>query len=141
MTVFLDTAVILYAAGAAHPMRQACRELIDGVVNGRLDATVSVEVVQEILHRFSLSDRWATGTAMAEAALDLFALVLPITDQIMRRMPALFSEYEGLSARDLVHVATCLEVGIDVIVSPDRGFDQVEGLQRLDPADAPGALL
>jgi len=141
LTVFIDTAVIMYAAGASHPMRQPCRELIDGVVEGRLDATVSVEVVQEILHRFSGSGRREVGVTMAEAALDLFAPVLPITDRVMRHMPALFAEYEELSARDLVHVATCREVGIDVIVSPDRGFDAVEGLQRLDPTDAPGALL
>lgn len=141
MTVFFDTGVIMYAAGASHPMRQPCRELIDAVVDGRLDATVSVEVVQEILHRFSSSGRREVGVAMAESALDLFAPVLPITDRIMRRMPPLFAEYEDLSARDLVHVATCREVGIDVIVSPDRGFDQIEGLQRIDPADASVALL
>ena len=141
MTVFVDTGVIMYAAGAPHPMRAPCRDLIEAVVDGRLDAAVSVEVVQEIFHRFSSSGRREVGVAMAEAALDLFAPVLPITDRIMRRMPGLFAEYHDLSARDLVHVATCLEVGIDVIVSPDRGFDAVAGLQRLDPTDAPGALL
>lgn len=40
-----------------------------------------------------------------------------------------------------MHVATCREVGIEIIVSLDRGFDSVEGLQRIDPADAPAALL
>ena len=141
MTVFLDTAVILYAAGAAHPMRQPSRDLVDAVVGGRLDASVSAEVVQEILHRFSASGRRDIGAAMAEATLDLFAPVLPITDRIMRHMPALFAEYETMSARDLVHVATCREVGIEIIVSPDRGFDQVEGLQRVDLADAGAALM
>lgn len=141
MTVFFDTAVVMYAAGGPHPMRQSSRDLIDAVVNGRLDATVSAEVVQEILHRFSASGRRDVGTAMAEATLDLFAPVLPITDRIMRRMPTLFTEYGDLSARDLVHVATCREVGIEIIVSPDRGFDQIEGLERLDPTEAPASLL
>ncbi|MDF1597589.1 MAG: PIN domain-containing protein [Acidimicrobiia bacterium] len=107
----------MFAAGASHPMRQPCRELIDAVVDGRLDAAVSLEVVQEILHRFSGSGRRDVGAAMAKAILDLFAPVLPITERMMRRMPALFAEYEDLSARDLVHVATCMEVRIDVIVS------------------------
>jgi predicted nucleic acid-binding protein len=56
-------------------------------------------------------------------------------------MPAQCTEYEDLSARDLVHAATCREAGIEIIVSPDRGFDQNEGLQRVDPVDAPAALL
>jgi predicted nucleic acid-binding protein len=141
MTVFLDTAVIMYAAGGPHAMRQASKELIDAVVDGRLDATVSAEVVQEILHRFSASGRRDVGTAMAEATLDLFSPVLPITDRIMRRMPTLFAEYDDLSARDLVHVASCADVGIEIIVSPDRGFDKVEGLQRVDLGDAGAALL
>jgi predicted nucleic acid-binding protein len=141
VTVFFDTAVVMYAAGGPHTMQRPSRELIDAVADGRLDATVSAEVVQEILHRFSASGRRDIGTAMAEATLDLFSPVLPITDRIMRRMPTLFAEYEELSARDLVHVAACREVGIEIIVSPDRGFDQVEGLQRLDPTEALNALL
>lgn len=78
---------------------------------------------------------------MAATTLDLFAPVLPVTDGVMRRMPELFLEYPDMTARDLVHVATCLSVGIDLIVSPDRGFDQVTDLKRLDPMDAPRALL
>ena len=141
MTVFLDTAVIMYAAGGLHPLREPCRVLIDAVGDGSLDATVSAEVVQEILHRFSASGRRDIGSAMAATTLDLFAPVLPVTDGVMRRMSELFLEYPDMAARDLVHVATCLSVGIDLIVSPDRGFDHVADLQRLDPADAPRALL
>lgn len=36
---------------------------------------------------------------------------------------------------DLVHVATCLEDGIDTIVSPDTGFDQVPEIERVAPDD------
>ena len=43
-------------------------------------------------------------------------------------------EISGLSARDVVHVATCVHEGITEIVSPDRGFDQVAEVRRIDPA-------
>ena len=59
----------------------------------------------------------------------------------MRAMPDLFLEYPALTARDLVHVATCRVHGIDLIISPDRGFDGIGGITRIDPADAPGSLL
>jgi predicted nucleic acid-binding protein len=36
-----------------------------------------------------------------------------------------------------VHVATCLQEGISEIVSPDRGFDTVSEIRRIDPADHP----
>lgn len=141
MTVFIDTAVIMYAGGSDHPMQQPCRELLTAVVHRRLEAVTSVEVIQEILHRFTAIDRRKTGMRMAESALDIFAPVLPINEAIMRRMPTLIGTYDQLSARDLVHVATCQSVGIELIVSPDRGFDAIEGLQRLDPVDVAGSLL
>ena len=73
---------------------------------------------------------------MAEAALDIFGPVLPITDSVMRRMTDLVITYEELAARDLVHVATCADANVDMILSPDRGFDAVDRLARVDPMDA-----
>ncbi len=140
MSAFFDTAVIMYAAGRPHPLRSPCRRLVEAVVDQRLDGVTSAEVIQEILHWFSTGDR-AVGAAMAESALDIFAPVLGVTDAVMREMPGLFRRYPALTARDLVHVATCRAHGIGVIVSPDRGFDEIDGLSRIDPADAPDRLL
>jgi predicted nucleic acid-binding protein len=136
MTVFIDTAVIMYAAGAEHPLRDPCRRLLEHVVEGRLEAVTSVEVIQEILHRFTALRRPEVGAEMARDALDLFAPVLPVTHAVMRRMPDLVERHATLAARDVVHVATCLEEGISEIVSPDRGFDSVPGIRRLDPVEA-----
>ena len=41
-----------------------------------------------------------------------------------------------LDAADACHAATALHREIPVLVSPDRGFDTVEGLRRLDPVEA-----
>lgn len=136
MTVFLDTAVLLYAAGGEHPLREPCRRLLRRVADGELEAVTSAEVVQEILHRFTRIGQPQVGSALARASLDLLAPVLPLTHSLMRRVPDLVDRYPRLAARDLVHVATCLHEGIAAIVSPDRGFDGVDGLRRIDPADA-----
>ena len=53
----------------------------------------------------------------------------------MRRVPDLARKYPSLTARDLVHVATCVHEGITDLISPDRGFDQVAEVRRIDPAD------
>ncbi len=133
MTLFLDTAVFMYAGGREHPLRAPCRAILERVVAGALEATTSAEVVQEILHRFVAIGRPEVGAAMARDVLDAFEPVLPVTHGVMRRMPDLLGRYPALSARDLVHVATCLEEGIEAIVSPDRGFDQVPEIRRIDP--------
>ena len=134
--VFLDTAVIMYAAGRPHRLRDPSRAIIRGVAEGRLQAVISAEVIQEILHRFVAIRRTDVGASIARDALDLFAPVVPITHDVMNRMPGLVTRYPDLAARDLVHVATCLELGINEIISPDRGFDAVTEVRRIAIEDA-----
>ncbi|MGH2837112.1 MAG: type II toxin-antitoxin system VapC family toxin, partial [Thermoleophilaceae bacterium] len=136
VTVFIDTAVIMYAAGSDHPLKRPCQRVLTRVADGELDAAVSVEVVQEIVHRFTALRRREQGASIARDALDLFAPVLPITHATIRRLPELVERHPALAARDLVHVATCLEEGIVEIISPDRGFDAVPEVRRIDPTAA-----
>jgi hypothetical protein len=133
VTLFIDSAVIMYAAGADHPLREPCRQIINAIADGRTSAVTSTEVIQEILHRHLSQRRPEIGRAQAQEALDLFAPVVPITHALMRRLPGLTDRYPNLHARDLVHVATCIHEGITEIVSPDKGFDQVSEVKRIDP--------
>lgn len=135
MTVFIDTAVPMYAAGANHPMRDPCLRILKLISQGDLDGVTSTEVVQEIAHRFLSVRRPEIAARLATDVLDMFAPVLPITHALMRRVPDLALRYPSLDARDLVHVATCIHEGITEIVSPDRAFDQVAEVRRIDPAE------
>lgn len=135
MTVFIDTAVPMYAAGGNHPLRVPCGRILAMIKRGDLDAVTSIEVVQEIAHRFLSIRRPEMAMRLASDVLDLFAPVLPVTHAVMRRLPDLIEQYPSLAARDLVHIATCLHEGITAIVSPDHGFDQVAELRRIDPAE------
>jgi uncharacterized protein len=135
VTAFLDTAIFMYASGGEHPLRGPCKAILRGVADGRLDATTSAEVVQEILHRFVAIRRLEDGVAMAREVLRGFGPVLSVSHAVMSREPDLVERYPTLTARDLVHVATSHEEGIDRIVSPDTGFDMVADLRRVDPTD------
>jgi predicted nucleic acid-binding protein len=140
VTIFIDTAILMYAGGSEHPLREPSRAVLRAAVEGRLEAVTSVEVVQEILHRYIAIRRLDAGVAMARETIAAFGPLLPITHAVVERMPGLVERYPALSARDLVHVATCLEEGISAIVSPDRGFDSVSEIRRLDPTEASGML-
>jgi predicted nucleic acid-binding protein len=139
-TPFIDTAVLMYAAGAEHPLRAPCRRVMLAIGSGTLAAVTSVEVVQELLHRFIAIRRVEIGRQLASDAMDTFAPVLPISHALMRRVPDLAARYPTLAARDLVHVATCVHEGITEIVSPDRAFDQVAEVRRLDPVELAAQL-
>jgi predicted nucleic acid-binding protein len=47
----------------------------------------------------------------------------------------LYAAHPRLTARDAFFAAFALARGIGVILSPDRDFDEVPGLQRVDPSD------
>jgi uncharacterized protein len=133
VTYFVDTTVLMYAAGSAHPLRDPCRRIVEAIGAGTIDATTSVEVIQEILHR-GISIRRVEGSVdLATRTLDLFAPVLPITHALIRRIPDLAHRYPSLDARDLVHVATCVHEGITQIISADLAFDKVAEVKRVDP--------
>ena len=135
MTIFVDTSVIMYAAGNDHPMREPCAAIMRAIDARSVEAVTSVEVVQEILHRFLAVRRPDIADALARSTLDTFAPVLPITHALMRRVPDLARRYPTLAARDLVHLATCIHEGIAEIISTDRGFDEVSEVRRIPPEE------
>lgn len=136
-----DTAVFVYARGTEHPYRQPCRELVDAARTGRLRGEGSVEIVQEYAH--ILIRRGLPRAAVRDDARDVAALFRAheFDEPDLAKALALIAEHPEIGMRDAVHAATALRRGIEVIVSPDRGFDAVHGLERLDPAAALDRLL
>jgi uncharacterized protein len=128
----------MYAGGGPHALREPSSDIIRSVRDGLIDGVISAEVVQEILHRFMSIRRPELGIEIARLTMDAFAPVLPITHALMRRVPDLAARYPNLSARDVVHVATCIHEGITEILTPDRGFDQVAEIRRIDPMSFAG---
>ena len=135
MTSFIDAAIFMYTVGTDHPLREPSRRILTAVSEGELEGVTSVEVVQEVLHRYRAIGRAAAGVALATEIMDLCAPVLPVTHAVMRLTAQLATRYPALSSRDLVHVATCVIEGIGTIITADAGFDQVTEVRRIDPRE------
>lgn len=134
--VLLDTAVVVYALGREHPYREPCRAIMGRIRDGDLIASASVELVHELAH-FLLRRGLPRSLALRHAR-DA-AEMCDLHDFERRDLPlalTLLAEHERLDVRDAVFAATALNRGIDGILSPDRAFDAVPGLDRIDPADA-----
>jgi uncharacterized protein len=134
--IVLDTTVLVYAKGTAHPLRDPCRRLIAAIAERKLDATTTVEVVQEFVHvraqRRERSDAVALGCDYA----DLLAPLLTVGDEHLRRGLSLFERGERLGAFDAVLAATALEVGASALVSADGAFASIAGLPRVIPDES-----
>jgi len=135
MRVFLDTNIFLYAAGQAHPQRDACARVLRRVARGALDATANSEVIQEILYVLVRRGRGEDGVALARHVAALFPDPLPVTGEDMRRACDLIERYPKLPVRDAVHAATMLGNGLEQVISVDEDFDQVREIRRVAPDD------
>lgn len=136
MRFLFDTSVFVYARGAEHQHREPCRDLVRLAAQGVLAGEASVELIQEYAH--ILRRRGLEGRRVREQARDVAALcsLHDFGEDDLRLALNLVATHPALRVRDAVHAATALRRGISVIVSPDRDFDGIAGLERLDPHDA-----
>ncbi|NIV33373.1 MAG: PIN domain-containing protein [Anaerolineae bacterium] len=131
----LDVNVPMYAAGQAHPYKEACVWVMTEVAEGRFPVAMDAETVQEILYRYGGLQQWETGFALASSLLDLVPTVYPVSLDVIRLTLDLFRQYapQGVKARDLIHVAVMQDQGLTRIISTDRHFDRIAGIVRVDP--------
>jgi len=131
--ILLDTTVLVYAKGQNHALREPCRELIQAIAERRIEATTTVEVVQEFVHvrarRRDRSDAAALGRDYAE----LLSPLLNVTAQDLTNGLALFERTQDLGAFDAVLAASVARNGISAVVSADRGFARIPEISHVVP--------
>jgi predicted nucleic acid-binding protein len=130
---FIDTNVFIYAAGAPHPYKEPCREILRKVGAGSLDGTTNAEVLQELLYVLGRRTERKIARSVVENVIKLIPDLLSIGAPELELAAQLLEKHETLSARDVVHIASMRLHGIRNVVSFDRHFDGVDGIRRLEP--------
>jgi uncharacterized protein len=131
--ILLDTTVLVYAKGQDHALREPCRELIQAIAERRIEATTTVEVVQEFVHvRARHRDR-SDAAALGRDYAELLSPLLNVTAQDLTNGLALFERTQDLGAFDAVLAASVARNGISAVVSADRGFARVPEISHVVP--------
>jgi hypothetical protein len=125
----------MYAAGAPHPLREACRFALERAVNLRIALVTDSEVLQELLHRYFAIRKPDVAQSIYRAATQLCDDVLPVEEKHTARALELLLQYRKLSARDAIHIATMEGAGMRRLLSTDTDFDGVSEVDRVDPRD------
>ena len=133
MRTFIDTNIFLYAAGGSHPRRAKCIQVLQNLAEGKLDATINSEIVQEILYVLSRRGRLDDALTLASHMSSLFPDLLPVTRGDILEACNLLRLYPHLPVRDAIHAATMIRNGITQIISVDEDFDQIDGIRRIEP--------
>lgn len=131
--ILLDTTVLVYAKGQDHPLRDPCRDLIDAIAERHIEATTTIEVIQEFVHvrarRRGRTDAAGLGRDYAE----LLSPLLQLTVKDLNVGLALFERTEKLGAFDAVLAACATRAGAKAFVSADIGFASVPGIAHVIP--------
>jgi predicted nucleic acid-binding protein len=131
--IVLDTTVLVYAIGAEHPLRDPCRRLVDAIGAGHVEATTTVEVIQELVHVRARRRSRADAARQGRSCAALLAPLIRPTSEDLADGLALFEAHDGLGAFDAVLAASALARGADALVSADEAFAVVPGLVTLGP--------
>jgi hypothetical protein len=131
--IIVDTTVLAYAVGEEHPLREPCRRLLAAHAAGTIEATTTVEVLQEFAHvraRRRTREDAVKVTRLYAAALDPIVTTAADLDAGL----SLFERHPELGAFDAVLAAVALGRGAEALVSADRAFASVAELPWIDPA-------
>jgi predicted nucleic acid-binding protein len=131
--IILDTTVLAYAVGEEHPLREPCRRLLAAHASGTIEATTTVEVLQEFAHvraRRRTREDAVNLTRLYVVALDPMVTTTADLDAGL----SLFQGHPELGAFDAVLAGVALARGAEALVSADRAFASVPDLPWIDPA-------
>ena len=120
----------MYLVGAPHPHKTRARELLDELFDANERLVSDVEVLQEILHRYTALDR----RDAVQPAFDVLTAIVdeffPLDAEDLERAKRIVLT-TNLSARDSLHLAVMRHQGVDRILTFDTDFDDLDDISRL----------
>ena len=131
--IYVDANIPMYVAGKDHPLRAVCQQAFALIARDLVPAASSVEVHQEILHRYLSLRLPEQARAVSESLQIIVPTTLPVTLADIERARFLSISYPQIPARDLLHCALMLNNGLTRILTVDRHFDTIVEVERVLP--------
>ena len=129
--IFIDANIPMYLVGAPHPNKDAARRLLESCIERAERLVTDVEVLQEILHRYTAIKRRDAIQPAFNALLGIADAVFPVELGDVEGARDLLLGESGLSSRDALHVAIMKRHGVKRILTFDTGFDRAPGIERI----------
>jgi predicted nucleic acid-binding protein len=135
--IVLDTTILVYAKGSDHPLRDPCRRLVTAIAGGSVQATTSIEAIQEFVHVRARRRSRHDAAALGRDYVELLSPLLSVTREHLQQGLSLFERVDRLGAFDAVLAAAAASSGAAALVSADTAFADAGNVTHIVP-DATG---
>jgi len=133
---FLDSNIFVNAKIKDRKYGSSCARVVTDLAEGRLSAatsTLALVEVSNVLRKIGLGKEvaleinsiYSTGITVSE----LLSVDVRLTVELFRS--------SGVSPYDCAHAAIMKRIGLDTILSTDPHFEDIPGINRLDPLKYP----
>lgn len=129
--IFVDSNIPMYLVGADHPLKVDAQRILERAITDREKLVTSVEVFQEILHRYTALERRDAIQPAFDALSGVVDQVFDVTLADVERAKTIVLGRPALRARDALHVAVMERHRVTRVMSFDADFDRMPGLARL----------
>lgn len=121
----------MYLVGRDPVRKATVQRQLERLFSNRERLVTDAEVLQEILHRYTLIKRPDAIQAAFDVLLGFVDEVFAIDHATVERAKQIVLGYPRLSARDAIHAAVMQREGIGRILTFDAEFDGLPGIIRI----------
>ena len=134
MTIsFIDANIIMYTVGKEHKYKKPCSLLIRRIAEENIVVASDTEILQEIMYRYWLTSSFERARETYNDFKSLVSLMFPVTIDDVDLALELLERHQNIQPRDAIHAAVMLNNGLTRIYSTDVHFDEIKGIERIDP--------
>jgi uncharacterized protein len=130
--IVVDTTVLAYAVGTEHRLKEPSTRFLAAVAEGSIDATTTVEVIQEFAHLRSRRFPRRDAVRVAREFAQLLSPLLSVGEAALDGGIAIFERTERLGSFDAVLAATAIASDARALVSADRAFASIRKLSFVE---------
>ncbi|MEE9151154.1 MAG: type II toxin-antitoxin system VapC family toxin [Thermoplasmata archaeon] len=138
--MYFDSNIFIFAAIDKGKLGKKCREIMKLIDKQKISAAASYIVIDEVLWVLKRKIGKDDAIKIAQTMLSMPVKWIRMDESILLETLEIF-ERTTLDPRDSIHISSMKNVGLTTIVSEDRDFDKVEGIERINASECLGGSL
>lgn len=135
MNLYLDTNFFLYISKKGSPFYKDCLALIKHCSKNQIKLYTSCETIQEVIHLAKNTKTLPQGIQISKKTIALTNELTPLTREVINIYLGFVEKYKSATSRDLVHLASCVENKIGIIITHDSDFRKFKEVKALKPEE------